>query len=145
MSITKIKPYFRTRLQAIGYTNEWPEAFDFENIPSTRRDKAFHILIGDVFNFDQNQTDQTMLVPVGLSVFFNATRENEQAHIDALASGEAIIKEICAPKNRVTQASDGIKDVRAQSFEVIPLSDDQQRVMRLNMAFEVLYILDFEE
>lgn len=145
MSIASIKPYFRARLSAIGYSNEWPEAYQFEDIPSTRRDKAYHILLGDAFSNGQNQTDQEILIPVGVTIFFKAGRVEEGGRLASMISAEAVIREVCAPKNRVTQASDGIKDVRLSSFEAVPLSEDQDNVTRLNLAFEVLYILDFAE
>ncbi len=145
MSIQSVKPYFRTRLAAIGYKNEWPEAYQFEDIPSTKRDKAFHILLGDAFSNGQNQTDQEILIPVGVTIFFKAGRKEEDGRLASMIAAEAVIKEVCAPKNRVAQASTGIKDVRLSSFEAVPLSDDQDNVTRLNLAFEVLYILDFTE
>jgi hypothetical protein len=145
MSINLIKPLFRKNMLELGFDNEWPEAYQFEDIPSTRRDKAFHILIGGAFGASQNQTDQVVLLPVGLTVFFKAGKIEEDARIEAMSAAENIIKKICAPKVRVSEASDGIKDIRLSSFEAIPLSNDQDNVTRLNMAFEVLYILDFEE
>jgi hypothetical protein len=145
MSVNLIKPFFRSQLISLGYDNEWPDAYKFSDIPSTRRDKAFHILIGAAFSASQNQTDQTILIPVGLTVFFKAGRIEEDARIAAMAAAEQIIKKICDPKVRTSEASEGIKDVRISSFEAVPLSDDQDNVTQLNMAFELLYILDFED
>jgi hypothetical protein len=145
MSIQSVKPYFKTMLAQAGYTNEWAEAYQFEDIPATRRDKAFHILLGDAFGQKQNQTDLEIIIPVGVTIFFKAGRVEEDGRLASMVAAEAVIKRVCAPQNRVTQASDGIKDVRLSSFEAVPLSDDQDNITRLNMSFEVLYILDFVE
>lgn len=145
MSIQSVKPYFKARLADAGYTNEWAEAFQFEDIPATRRDKAFHILLGDAFSQQQNQTDLEILIPVGVTIFFKAGRVEEDGRLASMVAAEAIIRKVCAPQYRVAQASDGIKDVRLSSFEAVPLSDDQDNITRLNMAFEVFYIVDFEE
>jgi len=145
MSISSIKPFFRAQLNAIGYTNEWTEAYQFDDIPSTKRDKAFHILLGDAFSNGQNQTDQEILIPVGVTIYFKAGRVEEDGRLTSMIAAEAVIKQICSPQIRVTQANDGIKDVRISSFEAVPLSEDQDNITRLNLAFEVYYILDFAE
>jgi len=144
MSLNLIKPYFRARMNAIGFSNEWHEAFTTENIPRTRIDKAFHILLGNGSGIRQNQDDQEITIPVGMQLFFLSGRDEEQGRIAAMTEAERIIKEVCAPKNRVTQASDGIKDVRLNSFEAVALDISNDNITLLNIEFEVFYILDFE-
>lgn len=144
MSVQNIKPYFRARMLALGYDNEHEEAFDTTEIPSTRIDNAFHILLGNLTGLSNNQNHQEILVPVGLQMFFKAYRVEEDGRLLAMSVMENIIKECCTASNRVTQASDGIKDVRFLSGEAVPMDASQDNITLLQMEFEVLYMLDFE-
>ena len=144
MSIQSIKPYFRARMLALGYEKEHPEAFSTASIASTLRDKTFHILIGDLSGVSNNQNHQVIEAGVGMQMFFKGYRKEEDGRLLSMAALESIIKEVCTSRNRVTQALDGIKDVKFISAEAVPVEDTQDNITLLNMTFEVLYTLDFE-
>ena len=144
MSIQHIKPYFRTRMSALGYRKEHPEAFDVEEVPSTIIDETFHILLGDLTGISITQNHQVIEVPVGLQMFFKGYRSEEDGRLRAMEAMEDIIKECCTAVNRVTQASDGIKNVEFATGVAVPMDESQDNITLLQMEFVVLYTLDFE-
>lgn len=144
MSLASIKPYFRARMNALGFTKEHPEAFDAEEVPSTIIDKTFHILNGPSTFVSNNQNHLVMTVDVGMQIFFKGYRDEEQGRLRAESALESILRETLTATNRVTQASDGIKDVKLTSAEIIPMDESQDNISLLQMEFSVDYTLDFE-
>jgi hypothetical protein len=57
MSLTSVRPYFRTHCNALGFT-EWMDGFNIENIPSTLIDMAYHIGPPQTTGISNNQGDQ---------------------------------------------------------------------------------------
>lgn len=144
MSFDVVKGYFRSRMSALGFTKEHPKPFDTDEIASTLRDKTFHILLANFNGVSNNQNHQVMTIEVGMQMFFKGYRNEEDGRQLAVETLDSIIKECCTAVNRVTQASDGIKNVSFLFAETVPVEDSNDNITLLNMAFEVLYTLDFE-
>ena len=144
MSLASIKPYFRARMAALGYKNEHLEAFDTEEIASTLVDEAFHIVVGPASGVSNNQNHLVMTVEVGLEMFFKGYRTEETGRLRSEVALEKILKECLTAANRVTQASDGIKDVKLTAAEIAPMDESQDNITMLGIVFGVDYILDFE-
>jgi hypothetical protein len=143
MSLANIKPYFRDRMAAVGYENEHTEAFNLENIPSTLRDEAFHILVGAATGQSNNQNHLVMTVEVELQMFFKGYRSEEDGRLRAEIAMENILKETLTAKNRVTQASTGIKNVEVDTAAIAPLDESRDNVSAMAILFSVTYMLDF--
>lgn len=144
MSLASIKPYFRARMAALGYQNEHLEAFDSDDIASTLIDEAFHIVVGPASGVGNNQNHLVMTVEVGLEMFFKGYRSEENGRLRAEIALENILKECLTAANRVTQASDGIKDVKLTAAEIQAMDESQDNISLLGIVFGVDYILDFE-
>jgi len=144
MSLASIKPYFRARLNTLGFTKEHPEAFDVEAVASTIIDKTFHILNGPATLVSNNQNHLVFTVDVGVQIFFKGYRSEENGRLRAESALEDILKETLSATNRVTQASDGIKDVKLVTAEIIPMDESQDNISLLQIGFSVDFTLDFE-
>lgn len=101
MSITNIKPYFRSRLDTLGF-NEWDDAFNIDNIPETILDRAYHILLPSINGGSINQTDQSTSSSVQVSVFLKGYRNSNEAIDQAILEVENIVKDVCNIVNRTS-------------------------------------------
>lgn len=136
--ITAIRPYFRARLNALGF-REWKDGFNFENIPSTILDKSFHIEVpsGARLNaFDMTSNDITQDVVV--RVFFKGFRNPADAIDTAMLRYEQILESVLASENRIGV---DIKNVYFSSMQILPLSDSNDNAVILEISFSCLIII----
>jgi hypothetical protein len=136
--ITAIRPYFRARLNALGF-REWKDGFNFENIPSTILDKSYHVEIprGSRLNaFDMSSNDITQDVVV--RVFFKGFRNPSEAIDLALLKYEQILQSVLASENRIGV---DIKNIYFDSCQILPLSDSNDNAVILEITFSCLIII----
>ena len=133
-----MRPYFRTRLDGLGY-EEWPDGFDFENIPETVIDKSYHLEVGNISTARVDQTMNDINYPIAVRIYLKGFRDPAEAIDEAVSQGEAIICDVTKVVNANAQ---GIKDVRFESFQPIAKSDNNDNIILLDMAFVAKVILD---
>src|ERR1700754_4025658 len=98
-SLSQIKPYFRTQLDALEY-HEHKDGFFRNNIPETVLDKSYHLLVGPVVGGPVSHTHQTTDTEVSVALYLRGYRSSEEAIDQALLAMDTIIKNCCKIKNR---------------------------------------------
>lgn len=132
MSFSLVRPYFRTNLRALGFT-EWTDAFNFENIPSTRLEKAFHIENPSGSRRDvYDPTSQDIELDVTIRTFRKGFKDPAQAVDSAIADLEAILTRVLASDRRL---GTGIKNVVYNNHTITPLADTNDNVAVLEINF----------
>jgi hypothetical protein len=143
MSFSSIKPYFRGRLQAVGYTNEHLDAVNLLNVPAVSIDRTFHILVSGSSGISANQSDQTIEANVVVSVFFAGWSNELQAIDDATLAAETILKSCVKISERVT-GIDELRNISFISHSVSPVDGSNDNIMVLTLEFNALCVFNID-
>lgn len=118
--MTTLRPYFRSRLASLGF-NEWPEPFDFQNIPSNIIDRSFNLELGTITGTERMHLHHEFDALVTVRAFFKGFREPATALDEAIARAELIFKDCCKAEN---WGPTPLKGVTVQSVDFLPLDND---------------------
>lgn len=135
MSFEKVRPYFKEKLESLGYT-QWVDSFSDLNTPRTQLDQSF-VNVGVSFSSaGPNARDIEVSLTYEVSIKLEAFRDPDSKIDEALERAEAIIKKCVSPCEFDT--SEDLKQVSFTSGSVIPLSDEENdNVIQLNLSFDV--------
>jgi hypothetical protein len=140
MSLSDIRPYFRTHFTAEGFT-EWKDGFGADNIPENIIDKAFHIdgtsTIGGISN---NQADMDTGTAQLVRFFIKGFRNPADAIDKAYLKVENILKRTQKSSNRLTT----LLDVVFEGASILPLADSNDNAVLVEMNFTARVIVDVE-
>ena len=143
MSFADIKPYFRTQLAAVGYSNEHLEAVNLDNVPAVTLDRTYHILVAGSQGTKATLSDQTITANVIVSVFFAGWVSEIQAIDDATSAAEDILKSCVKISDRVT----GLGTLRNVSFtghSIQPIDGTNDNIMVLTLEFLTLLVFNID-
>jgi len=138
MSLVDVRKYFRDRMDTLGF-KEWPDGFDFDNIPETIIDKAYHITTGSITQNSQNQTVVDLSYPITIRLFLKGFRNPAIAIDESIFEGEKIILE-CV--NAVNANTLSIKNVMFLNMEPQPLDVSNDNIVVLLLSFEARVLLN---
>lgn len=139
MSLTGARSYLRSRAKAIGL-KEWTDGFNFENIPSTLINGAFHIQSDSGNGIKLNQHDQELSFNQTVRIFVKGYRDPASGIDSAIKITEDLIKETVSAKNRLTQ-SDGIKNVILDGFNFETGDQSNDNLIIASITFRIISIL----
>ena len=134
MSLVQIKPYFVTRLKALGYKEH--EGARTDNIPENKLHKSFHVDIGDVVSGTLTHGSLELSCPVTVKVFFKGVR-TESARDQAIAALDEILSDVMASANRLNAE---VKTLRFINGKRDSYSEDNDSEVVLTMNFQALVI-----
>ena len=132
MSFSAVRPYFRARLDALGY-KEWTDGFNFANIPQTILDGSYHLENGTAGSTKVGQTVTEIEIPITVRVFFQGHRDPKGRIDDAMIAADNILAEVLVESNSQGQT---IKAVLLDSVTVSPYdgSDDNDIILELGFT-----------
>lgn len=140
MSLVNIYPYFRSRLNSLGF-EEWKDGFNLNNIPKTIIDKSYHILTPDQSGGPSNQNHQDIENTVIISFFLKGFRNPTEAKERAMLDIERIVKDVCNIRNRTATLLNVVYN--GSTMEAINADDDNQVLVQLDFsAFVVLSLCE---
>lgn len=122
MSLTEIRPYFRTRFNALGYS-EWQDAFNIENVPESIIDGSYHIEAFEIPAKSLNQTDLQLEPIVITKLVFLGFRYPSEALDKAMEALDDIYVEVLLPANRL-EGTGGLRNVLLIDTNIEPLNFD---------------------
>lgn len=143
MSFSLIKPYFRARMAAVGYTNEHREAVNLQNVPATAIDRSFHILVQGSSGVSANLSDQVVNASVVVSVFFAGWLDELAAIDDATSEAETILKSCVKISERVTGVDD-LRNISFVSHSVAAVDESNDNIMVLTLEFNALCVFNID-
>jgi hypothetical protein len=137
MSFSDLKPTIQSSMDGLGYV-EWPDAFDFNNIPETIRDKSYHIEFGEIIGGSSNHQVHEFLFPIVLRVFLEGYRDISSARDDALVQVESIFGSILDPNNRLGEC---IKDIIPDSVLINSASESNKNdiIIQIGLSAKIFY------
>ena len=134
MSLSAVRSYFRDRLNGLGESlAEWPDGFNFSNIPESIQDRSYHIESGLITGAGQNQTALDATSSIVIRVFLLGYRDPASTIDEAISLGETILCDIINPVNANSVA---VKDVNFDSMQALPLdgSNDNTVILEINFT-----------
>jgi len=126
-------------MDALSYVEHY-DGFNFENIPGTKFDTAYHIEMGVARGLSNNQNCQVTEVPYTVRAFFAGGADPKAVLETSIASGDAIVAEMIDPSNRLVQS--GLKNVRFDSMSVEPVADSNDNSIVVKVDFTAMVITD---
>jgi len=140
MSLVNIKPYFRSRLESLGYV-EWDDAFNSDNIPETILDNAYHIFLPSITGGPINHTDQSTESEITLLVFKKGYRNSNEAIDESILSVETIVKDVCKIANRTSL----LLNVVFNSADISKIDQSSDNAVVLELRFTAFVQIGVEE
>jgi len=136
MSFTDLHPYFQERMKAVDADfQEWEDAFNVENIPSTIIDKSWHFALQPmIFQTGRTQTCFKFSCPVKLSVMLKGYRTPKEAVDSGAYYAQAIVNECCKHSVRLNQPH--IKNVLPNVIDMRQLSQSNDNIVVLEITFD---------
>lgn len=136
MSFAAVLDYARARMDSLGF-QEHDNAFDAENIPRTRYDTTYHLELLTATNIGADPYNCVEIgVPFIVHVYqryFRTTNDGDSSRENSLAVADTIVDDFILAANRLTTT--GILTVEFNSFDIEPLSDDNDNSAILNIQF----------
>lgn len=139
MSLTNVKPYFRTRLDTLNYV-EWPDGFNFENIPSNLLDRAYHLTIGSITSGPADNKRHIFTMPIVARIFLKGFVDPAAKIDDAVSQAETILASLLSIDDRL---GTDIKDIVPDAIDIVPLDGSNDNHLILEMNFTAVINCEF--
>jgi hypothetical protein len=138
MSWSLVRPYFKDKLEALNYA-EWPDGFNFENIPANLLDHCYHITLGGFSGLKANHTDLDTQSVVTVRMFSKGYNDPALGIDNAIADCEAFVKSCVNVISRATTT--GILNVVFSELVLDPLGPSNDNAIMATLTFNVRVIL----
>lgn len=139
MSLAAVLPYFRLILVSSMSHTEWKDAFNFENIPGTVLDKAFHLEFGNLDPGQQNQNAIEFEQKCIVRLFAKGGVDTTATRDRAIARAQELIQ-YALGRRRLTTT--GIKNVKLSGLTFEPFADSNDNIVMARAEFDLQLILD---
>lgn len=142
MIFSKVRTYINQSVLAVDPTfKEWDDAFNFENIPSSRFQNAFYLSYS-VPSIDTNDSVRSHSVSADLKLFVKGFKKPQEALDNAMDTANLMANTICSITNvEAFRTTDNfpIQAVTVNSIEPTPL-DSNDNNMEININFTLLIL-----
>lgn len=132
MSLSAIRPFLRTRMNALGFT-EWTDGFNFDNIPETILDKAYHISSPSADGRAVTMHDLQVDFGHEIEVFRKGFNDPAEAIDMIIEDMEDIICDLLDPEQRF----DGHLNIEIKGFTLEPLNDENDNSVKATLSISV--------
>lgn len=140
MSIAAVLPYFRTRINGLGH-KEWRDALNFENIPETILDRAYHLDFNPTLGNGRNHTALDLNQDVTVRLFAKGYTDTSATRDRLISLAQEVICDIIDPRN--STIGPAVKNVEFSSMNIIPIDGSNDNTMYAEMNFSVRTFLEF--
>ena len=139
MSLSAVRPFFRTRLNALGF-KEHDDGFDDENRPQQKLEKLYRIESGPVTGGPANQSTHEFEFDVTLVITLRGNRSNVDLVDRAFEVSEDVLEDILQESVRV---GTDIKDIVPGVITVSPFTASDDNDLILSMGFTGIVYCQF--
>lgn len=137
--MTTILPYFRGRLDLLGFT-EWTDALNFDNIPSTLIASRYHLDQGTTTFSSQNQLCLEMVMPVTVRLFYKAFRNTGDGRDESNATAKNAILDISNPQSYASENE--IAVINVSSYDLTEITADNDNLFVIEINFNVVFNME---
>jgi len=138
MAWSNVTPFFKSHLDALGYS-EWSEGFfNIDNMPETIIDKSYHLTVSGIAGDKQNQTDQESTVEVEIRTIHAGFRYPAEAITAAVVGSEDIMCAVVSPLARTITT--GLLNVVFNSVDIAPIDNSNDNAVVVTHTYSVRVI-----
>lgn len=138
MSWNNVKPYFRSRMTALGYTKEHYDGFNVQNIASSTLHNTYFVELTTIDGLSNNQDCQHTNVGVKLQIFQAGYRKPREAIDTAIATAQTIVSDMIKSTNRLDEPN--IHTVYFDRVGIVPIDESDDNSFILEIDFRCLVI-----
>ena len=140
MSLAAVRPFFRTRLNSLGF-REHTDAFDDQNRAQNKLDKMYRIDSGPALGSEANQSIHTFDYDVSLVITLKGVgAKNVELRDRADTIAETILADVLSPSVRM---GTDIKNITPGTIAVTEYSASDDNDLILTMGFTASIICNF--
>lgn len=136
MSLSLVRPFFRTRLKALGY-HEHEGGFNFEEIPSTLRDNAFHLESGEIDPVGAAHLTYNINYNITVRIFKRAFNKIHEGLDNVDVIRDTIYADILKPSTRLGLK---IKNIVPGSSRSLAIGESNDKSIMIEFEFNALVI-----
>lgn len=136
MSFADVRPFFRTRLEGLGYV-EHEDVVDDANVASSLLDESFILLTDAITGLPADLTTHEFDYSVILKIYRRGFADAIEAYDTADSDIDTVLADILDPavRNGTT-----IKDIVAVSINKLPLSGENDNDVLIEFSFSIKLI-----
>jgi hypothetical protein len=139
MSLSAVRPFFRARLNALGF-REHSDGFDDLNREQSRLDRLYRIQSGPVSGSPANQSIHEFEFDIELVITLSGRRNNVELIDRAFTVAEEVLEDVLQESVRIGTA---IKDIVPGTVSVTPYSGTDDNDLILTMGFSGIILCQF--
>ena len=139
MSLSAVRPFFRTRLNALGF-KEHSDAFDDTNREQSKLEKLYRLESGPVTGGPASQSIHEFEFDITVIITLRGKRDNIDLVDRAFEVSEDVLEDVL--QEDVRNGTD-IKDIFPGSITVAPYSANDDNDLTLSMGFTGIVICQF--
>lgn len=132
MGLADVRPFFRERLEGLGYT-EHNQPFEPDEVGANIVDGAFHIETGTISTGPANQRSHTFDYPLTIRIYKTGYSDILEAYDAALEGADTILADLLQPSVRLGNVV-GIKDIIPNSVQPTALNATNDNVVVVVMV-----------
>ena len=141
MAFSDILPYFRTRMESLGFEREHEDAFNIDNVGSYLEDQTFHLEVGSFSAGAVDHQCQQVDCPVTLRIFEDGKTDPWTKRDEAISSGQTIVEDIANHSNATSAALQNVI-FNGMSMEPTDVSNDNSFILVLEFTAIVVIKLN---
>jgi len=135
-SFSGVLQYVRERMQSLGY-EEHPDAFNFDNIPSTDFDTMYHCEYLPSVPRTSDHSSIEITCPFRLRLPFHLNRDTGVKRDDVIESADLVVNDFIAAENRL---GTGIKNIEFDIMDIETIADSNDNAVRLILEFTAIIV-----
>lgn len=136
-AIAGVLDYARERMVSLGYI-EHEDAFNFENIPRTLLDTAFHLELGTVSNANEAHDNVELSVPFAVRAFKRSFLLTKEGRDSAVVNADTIIDDFITSINKLND--DVVYNIIFDSLNLLQLNDSNDNSIIIQLDFTALVV-----
>lgn len=130
MSLSDFRGHFRTAMNGLGHV-EWPDGFNYKNIPDNLLDRSYHISSGTISGDTISQRSMKLEAGITIRLFIKGYTGAAVAIDNAIVYGEEILCTVLASDQRLAVDVKNINFID-MSVEAIDVSNDNDVMLTIN-------------
>ncbi len=140
MSLASVRPFFRARLEGLGF-REHDQPFEPGQIGESIQDGAFHMETGVIVSTSANQIVHDFDYPITIRVYKKGYEDILAAYDEIHADADLILADLLDPMVRLGTI---IKDIVPDTVQPLPLDETNDNVIVLEFVFTAKLELCFK-
>ncbi len=131
MSLASVRPFFRDRLEALGFM-EHDQPFQPNQIGETIVDDSFHLSTGTIISGPANQVIHSFEFPITVRIYKRGFVDLLEAYDEIHETADTVLADLLEPSIRL---GTDIKDIVPESIDIVEIDESDDNIFYLELVF----------